>query len=101
MVVADPGRVHAELVGIERLGRDVGDELVGAAPIALVVSVAEGEITEIHGDLPHRASWSASSSAIVDHAIVENASVGTQPAYARPLRPARPPLERGGLRSGS
>ena len=28
MMLADPGRMHAELVGVQRLGGDVGDELV-------------------------------------------------------------------------
>jgi hypothetical protein len=40
--------VHAELVGIERLGGDVGDELVGGAIVVFVVVVAQREIPELH-----------------------------------------------------
>ena len=47
-MLADPGRVHAELFGIERLGGDVGDELVRGTGIVVVMIVAEREITEIH-----------------------------------------------------
>ena len=52
MMLADPGRVHAELVGVERLGGDVGDERVGVARIVLVVIVAEREIAEFHDPSP-------------------------------------------------
>ena len=63
MMLADPGRVHAELVGVERLGGDVGDELVGVARIVLVVIVAEREIAEFHVRLlPSRAAVSAAVS---------------------------------------
>ena len=48
MMLADPGRMHAELVGIERFGGDVGDELVGVAGVVLVVIVAEREVAEFH-----------------------------------------------------
>ena len=48
VMLADPGRVHAELFGIERLGGDVGDELVRGTGIVVVMIVAEREITEIH-----------------------------------------------------
>ena len=51
MMLADPGRVHAELVGVERLGGDVGDELVGVARVVLVVIVAQREVAEFHGAL--------------------------------------------------
>ena len=33
MMLADPGRMQAELLGIDRLVEDVGDELVGAARV--------------------------------------------------------------------
>ena len=52
MVFADPGRVHADLFGIKRLGGDVGDELVRGAPIILVVIVAEREVAEVHARSP-------------------------------------------------
>jgi len=48
MVLADPGRVHAEFVGIDRLGRDVGHELIGGPRIVGVVIVAQREVSEIH-----------------------------------------------------
>ena len=48
MMLADPGRVHAELVGVERFGGDVGDELVGRARVVVVVIVAEREVAEFH-----------------------------------------------------
>ena len=58
MMLADPGRVHAELVGIERLGDDVGDELIGGAGIVGVMVVAEREIAEVHdGLLEHRVAF--------------------------------------------
>src|ERR1700686_1272669 len=56
MMLADPGRVHAERIGIDRLGGDVGDELVGQPRIVVVVIVAEREIAEIHRILPAGAS---------------------------------------------
>ncbi len=48
VVLADPGRMHAELVGVERLGGDVGDELVRGSTVVFVVVVAQREITELH-----------------------------------------------------
>ena len=48
MMLADPGRMHAELVGVNRFGGDVGNELVSVARIVLVVIVAEGEVSEFH-----------------------------------------------------
>ena len=52
MMLADPGRVHAELVGQERFLGDVGDELVRGPGVVLVVIVAQGEIAEVHGATP-------------------------------------------------
>ena len=52
MMLADPGRMHAELVGIERLGGDVGDELVRGARIIFVVIIAQRKVAEIHVSLP-------------------------------------------------
>ena len=48
MMFADPGRMHTELVSIDRLGGDVGDELVGITRIVFVVIVAQREIAEVH-----------------------------------------------------
>src|SRR5262249_456582 len=53
VVLPDPGRMHAERVGMERFRRDAGDELVGAARIVVVVVVAQCEVAELHGDLLH------------------------------------------------
>ena len=52
VMLADPGRVHAELVGIERLVGDVGDELVGVTRVVFVVVIAEREVAEVHVLLP-------------------------------------------------
>ena len=48
MMLADPGRMHADLVGVKRLGGDVGDELVRGAGVVLVVIIAEREVAEFH-----------------------------------------------------
>ena len=52
MVLADPGRVHTELIGMERFLGDVGDELVRRPCVVLVVIVAQGEIAEFHSAPP-------------------------------------------------
>ena len=52
MMLADPGRMHAELVGIQRFVGDVGDELVGRARVVRVMVVAQCEIAEFHFILP-------------------------------------------------
>ena len=52
VMLADPGRVHADLVGIQRLSRDVGDELVRRPRVVLVVIVAQREIAEVHAAPP-------------------------------------------------
>ena len=52
MMLADPGRVHAELIGVDRFVSDVGDELVGVARVVFVVIVAEREVSEFHGRSP-------------------------------------------------
>src|ERR1700726_355068 len=48
MVLADPGRMHADLLGVERFRGDILDELVSRALVVLIVIVAQGEISEIH-----------------------------------------------------
>src|SRR5215212_1659076 len=81
MMLADPGRVHAELIGVERLGGDIGDELVGVPRIVLVVIVAEGEVAEFHVRLLRLAAarrlcfTGNNAAAIVVNAIVEPAIV--------------------------
>ena len=80
-MLADPGRVHAELFGVERLGGDVGDELVRGTGIVVVMIVAEREITEIHGFLlvllesGERPRFFPVGSITVATAIIEFASV--------------------------
>ena len=88
VMLADPGRVHAELVGIERLVGNVGDELVGVARVVFVVVIAEREIAEVHALLPcwpsslpcrhSRVSWNALS---VDGTIVDIATVVNAPVF--------------------
>src|ERR1700716_26719 len=51
MMLADPGRIHAEPIGVQRLFGDVGDELVRRPRVVLVVIVAQGEVAEFH-DVP-------------------------------------------------
>src|SRR5215475_4838648 len=51
-MLSDPCRVHAELVGVECLVRDVGDELVGRPRVGVVVIVAQREISELHDIFP-------------------------------------------------
>src|SRR5262249_54970827 len=53
MMFADPGRMHADLLGVQRLGGDVGDEMVRGACVVFVVIVAQREIAEIHRYLPY------------------------------------------------
>ena len=48
MVLADPGRMHADLLGVERFRGDVLDELVSRALVVLIVIIAQGEISKIH-----------------------------------------------------
>jgi hypothetical protein len=48
--------MHADLFGVKRFGSDVGDELVGRAPIVFVMVVAQREIAEIHLTLPFAAA---------------------------------------------
>src|SRR5215510_988470 len=52
MVLADPSRVHAELVGVQGLLRDVADELVRRPCVVFVVIVAQGEVAEFHNTPP-------------------------------------------------
>jgi hypothetical protein len=49
--------MHAELVGIERLGGDVGDELVRGAIVVFVMIVAQREIAEVHCSPPTKTRW--------------------------------------------
>ena len=74
MMLADPGRMHAELVGIERLGGDVGDELIRRTIVVFVVVVAQREITEIHAFLLATVTFFiVSRPRIGDNATVVNA----------------------------
>jgi hypothetical protein len=53
MVLADPRRMEADLIGVDRLVEDVGDELVGAAPVVGVMVVAQDALAQI-GARPQR-----------------------------------------------
>src|SRR5580700_1597359 len=75
MMLADPGRMHAELVGVKRLGGDVGDELVGGAIVVFVVVVAQREITELHVRPPTNYIFIATAGRIDDNASVVNAII--------------------------
>src|SRR5260370_923942 len=48
VMLADPGGIQPYLFGVDRLVEDVGDDLIGAAPIILVVVVAQREVAEFH-----------------------------------------------------
>ena len=48
MMFTDPSGMEADLIGIDRLVKDVGNELVGIPMVVLVVVVAEREIAEMH-----------------------------------------------------
>src|SRR6266478_7881161 len=48
VMLADPGGIHSYLFGVDRFVEDVGDDLIGAAPIILVVVIAQREVAEFH-----------------------------------------------------
>jgi hypothetical protein len=52
MMLADPRGMQADLLGVNRLVEDIGDELVGLSPVVVVVIVAQREIAEFHLLLP-------------------------------------------------
>src|SRR5258708_34875287 len=49
MMLADPGRVEADLLGPQRLGVDVLDEVLGRARLVGIAVVAQREVTELQG----------------------------------------------------
>src|SRR5262249_2457357 len=63
MVLADPNRVHAELLGVQRLVDNLLHKLVRGTRITVVVIVAEREIAELHGPSQRR---SVCCSAMID-----------------------------------
>jgi hypothetical protein len=48
MVLANPGRMHPELISVQRFRSNVRDERVGIPRIIFVVIVAQSEVTELH-----------------------------------------------------
>src|ERR1700704_373883 len=56
VVLADPCRMEPDLLGIDCLVEDVGDQLIGAAPVVDIMVVAQCEIPELHhlSPLPDR-----------------------------------------------
>ena len=75
MVLADPGRMHADLLGVERFRGDVLDELVGRALVVLIVIVAQGEISEIHFLPPSAERFSAGLVPFSEATILDNATI--------------------------
>src|SRR5438309_303154 len=47
-MLADPDRVHTQLLRIDGLRQDIGDALVRASAVVAVVVVAEREVAEFH-----------------------------------------------------
>src|SRR5262249_47100443 len=52
VMLADPRRMHGELLGVDRLGGDVGGYLVRSPAVVVVVIVAQREVAEVHLLLP-------------------------------------------------
>jgi hypothetical protein len=50
MMLADPGGMEADFLGVDGFIEDVGDELVRGAGVVVVMVVAECEVAEIHFD---------------------------------------------------
>ena len=63
MVLADPGRVQADLLRPQGLGEDVLDELLRRPRIARIAIVAQREVSELHG-VPLRAGLNRPASFI-------------------------------------
>ena len=74
MVLADPGRMHADLLGVERFRGDVLDELVSRALVVLIVIIAQGEISKIHFRLLLAERLSAAWSLLVNDRL-DNATI--------------------------
>src|SRR5271155_3320535 len=89
VMFADPGRMHAESVGIKRLGGDVGDELVRITRVVFVVIVAQREIAEFHRNLPPLCICQPLLAVIiVDNTSVVNALIfGYSVATMAPAKP--------------
>src|SRR5438093_418727 len=51
-MLADPGGMEPDLLGIDRLVDDVGDKSVGGSGVVRVTIIAEREIAQFHGVLP-------------------------------------------------
>src|SRR5216683_467749 len=49
MVLADPGRVQPDFLGIKRLGENVPEEGLGRARVVGIAVVGEREVAEVHG----------------------------------------------------
>src|SRR5258705_8013979 len=82
MMLADPGRMHAEPIGVQCFFRYVGDELVRRPRVVLVVIVAQGEVAEFHHTPPmvHQALRPVLVAGSIDaFATVVNATDWTRP----------------------
>ena len=54
MMLADPGGMKADLLGIKRLAVDLADELLGRARVVGIAVVRQREIAEIHLSPPRK-----------------------------------------------
>src|SRR5690242_19319274 len=88
MMFADPRRMQPDVLGIDGLVEDVGDELIGAAPVVDVVIVAQREIAEFYQFSPMPARNGAN--------LIGRSAV---PSPGSKLQ--RPPLWRRQIRAGS
>src|SRR5215469_4026538 len=52
VMLADPGRMEPDLLGINRLVEDIGDKGVRGPVVVLVMVVAQREVAELHLPLP-------------------------------------------------
>src|SRR5271165_1715580 len=65
MMLADPRRVEADLLSVNRLVEDVGDEAVRVAAVVIVVVVAQREIAELHPALLALSEWRSGATPIL------------------------------------
>jgi hypothetical protein len=52
MMFADPRRIQPDLLGMQRLGEDVLDELLGRARVAGIAVIGKREVAELHDGRP-------------------------------------------------
>jgi hypothetical protein len=89
MMLADPRGMKADLLGIDRLVENIGDELVSAPFIVVIMVVAQREIAELHLLLPGRPKKRPPSDA---RKASLNRSRIAPPTAIKDCMPDRPPL---------